>query len=66
MVAGGGPGIEVLDPQRPRATPVPDGPTGPASFGTVSVVGDDLWFVGGYDNRIALTGDDVRVPLAAL
>lgn len=66
VVAGGGPGSEVLDPKRAWATPVPDGPVGPASFGSVSVVGDDLWFVGGYDDRIALTGHDVRVPLAAL
>jgi hypothetical protein len=32
----------------------------------VSVVGSDLWFVGGYDRRVNLTGQDRRVPIAAL
>ena len=40
--------------------------SGVASFGTVSVVGPDLWFLGGYDRRVNLTGLDRRVPIAAL
>ena len=34
-------------------------------YGTLSVVGDELWLVGGYDHRVNLTGRDLRVPLAA-
>ena len=37
-----------------------------ASYGTLSVVADQLWLVGGYDSRVDLTGRDLRVPLAAL
>ena len=41
-------------------------PDGVASYGTLSVVGDQLWLVGGYDSRVDLTDRDLRVPLAAL
>ena len=36
------------------------------SYGTLSVVGIELWFVGGYDDRVDLTGRNLRVPLADL
>ena len=66
MVAGGGPGAELLDPRRASAAPLRQVPGEVASFGTVSVVGSDLWLIGGYDTRIRLTLRDLRVPLAAL
>ena len=40
-------------------------PGGVASYGTLSVVGSEVWFVGGYDDRVNLTGRDLRVPIAA-
>ena len=66
VVAGGGAGAEVLDPARATGTLLAQVPDGMASYGTLSVVGTDLWLVGGYDHRVNLTGRDLRVPLAAL
>jgi hypothetical protein len=66
VVAGGGAGAEVLDPARATGTLLAQVPDGMASYGTLSVVGTDVWFVGGYDHRVDLTGRDLRVPLAAV
>ena len=33
-------------------------PDGIASYGTLSVVGTEVWFVGGNDHRVDLTGRD--------
>ncbi len=66
LVAGGGPGVEVLDPARRTSRPVGGAGGGWASFSTVSVVGDAAWVLGGYDRGIALTGTDRRIPLRAL
>ena len=66
VVAGGGAGAEVLDPARAVGTLLAQVPDGVASSGTLSVVGAELWLVGGYDHRVELTGRDLRVPLAAL
>ena len=66
VVAGGGAGAELLDPARPTGTLVAEVPAGVASYGTLSVVGDELWLVGGYDHRVDLTGRDLRIPLADL
>ena len=66
VVAGGGPGAELLDLASPTGTLVAQVPDGVASYGTLSVVGSEVWFVGGYDDRVDLTGRDLRVPLAAL
>ena len=66
VVAGGGAGAELLDPARPTGTRLAQLPDGVASYGTLSVVGAELWLVGGYDARVNLTGRDLRVPLAAL
>lgn len=65
-VAGGGPGIEVIDVARATSTPVPAADTAPASFSTASVVGPDVRVVGGYDGRIRLTHTDLTIPLASL
>lgn len=66
VVAGGGPGAEVIEPGAEAGTAVAGMGSDVASFGTVSVVGPDLWFVGGYDGRVKLTGRDRRLPIAAL
>jgi hypothetical protein len=66
VVAGGGPGAEILDPAQAAGTRLAQGPDGVASYGTLSVVGIELWFVGGYDDRVDLTGRNLRVPLADL
>ena len=66
VVAGGGVGAELLDPDRAAGSLLAQVPDGVASYGTLSVVGDQLWLVGGYDSRVDLTDRDLRVPLAAL
>jgi hypothetical protein len=66
VVAGGGAGAELLDPARSAAKLIAEVPDEVASYGTLSVVGDQLWLVGGYDSQVDLTGRDLRVPLAAL
>ena len=63
---GGGPGAEVIGPDAEAGAVVAGMGDGVASFCTVSVVGSDVWFVGGYDRRINLTGQDRRLPIAAL
>ena len=66
VVGGGGPGAELLEPGAKVSAVVDAVGIGVASFSTVSVVGSDLWFVGGYDRRVNLTGQDRRVPIAAV
>jgi hypothetical protein len=65
VVAGGGPGVEVLDPRTGRSTQVPGGPSW-ASFSTVGVVGPRLRVIGGYDQQIRLTDTDLSVALSDL
>jgi hypothetical protein len=65
LVAGGGPGLEVIDLGRGRSAAV-QGELGVASFSTVSVVAGSAWVVGGYDRQIALTGLTLEIPLSAL
>ena len=66
VVAGGGTGAELLDPDRATGTLLPQVPDEVASYGTLSVVGAELWLIGGYDHQVNLTGRDLRVPLGAL
>lgn len=66
VVAGGGPGVEVIDVRRGTSTPVAAADIARASFSTVSVVGEAVRVLGGYDGRIRLTGTDLTLPLAAL
>ena len=54
-VWGGGPGVELIDVEAGTTSPLPDSPQGVASFGTVTVVGDRLILIGGYDERIRLS-----------
>ncbi|HEX5017551.1 MAG TPA: kelch repeat-containing protein [Actinomycetes bacterium] len=65
LVAGGGPGAEVLGPRRGTAERVP-GPTGVASFSTVGLLGDAVLVLGGYDEQIRLTGTRHVVPVSDL
>lgn len=66
VVAGGGPGIEIIDPTNQRSTLV-DG-VGPrrASFSTVSIVGKDIRIIGGYGEHITLTHTDITIPVSSL
>ena len=62
VVAGGGPGAEVIAPGTDDGGVVAVAGSGVASFSTVSVVGPDVWFVGGYDRRSTYR-QDRRVPI---
>lgn len=66
LVAGGGPGVEVIDPGRGISRRVPAAGSARASFSTVSVLGDAVRVVGGYDEAIRLTRTDLTIPLAQL
>ena len=65
LVAGGGPGLEVIDPVRGFSSPV-TAEQQVASFSTVSLVADRAWVVGGYDRNIELTGLNLEIPLSSL
>ncbi len=58
VVAGGGPGIEVIDVGAGTSRPYAPGQVPPVrgSFSTVSIVGDRVLVLGGYDEDIRLTG----------
>ena len=66
VVAGGGPGIEIIDVTRGTSTPLPGSGTSRASFSTASVVGSTVRVVGGYDRSIQLTSTDQTIALTAL
>ena len=68
LVAGGGPGIEVIDVAADATRLYPSDPTVPVrgSFSTVSVVRDRVLVLGGYDDAIRLTGRHALIPLARL
>jgi hypothetical protein len=62
-VAGGGPGLEVVDVQRASSEIVEVAGTDWASFSTVGVARGRLVVVGGYDRDIRLTDTDVDLAL---
>jgi len=66
LVAGAGPGLEIIDPVRFTSRPVEG--VGPvyAAFSTASVLGPDLRVLGGYDRNIRLTHTDLTIDLTAL
>ena len=66
VIAGSGPGVEVVDLGAGDSAVVPDLADVTASFSTVSLVGDEVWVLGGYDSRIRLTNTDRRVPVSTL
>ena len=68
LVAGGGRGVEVIDVRADTSAPVQAGSLGQvwASFSTVSVLGDRVLVLGGYDESIGLTGLSELLPLDQL
>ena len=66
VVAGGGPGVELLDLARGRSRPVSGLGSDWGAFSTLGVTAGRLVLVGGYDRDIALTGAARTVPLAGL
>ncbi len=65
VVAGGGPGVEVLD-LAVGSRRVDAAGTGRSSFSTVGLSGSVVLVVGGYDERIRLTRTFAALPLATL
>jgi hypothetical protein len=65
-VAGGGSGVEVIDPSTTRSRFLPEAGRGRASFSTVGLSHGILRVIGGYDEAIRLTGTDLAIPLARL
>ncbi len=65
-VAGGGPGVEVVDVPGATSRFVPAAGRGRASFSTVGISGSRLLVLGGYDESIRLTDTDLAVPLSDL
>jgi hypothetical protein len=63
VVAGGGPGVEVVDPRTGRSRFLPGAGHGRASFSTVGLSDGVLRVIGGYDEAIRLTGTDLAIPL---
>ena len=66
VVAGGGPGVEIIDPRTQSSKMVAGVDANRLSFSTVSVVGMDLRIIGGYDQEIRLTRTDLTIPLSRL
>jgi hypothetical protein len=66
VVAGGGPGVEVIDPRTGRSRFLPAAGRGRASFSTVGLSDGVLRVIGGYDEAIRLTGTDLAIPLGRL
>jgi Galactose oxidase, central domain/Kelch motif len=65
VMAGGGPGVEVLD-LAAGSRQVPAAGTGRASFSTVGVAGSRVVVVGGYDEQIRLTHRFSALALSTL
>ena len=66
VVAGGGPGVEVLDPVRGTSTALRAVPAVRSSYSTVTVQRDRVLVLGGYDERVRLTGTYRPIPLDRL
>jgi hypothetical protein len=66
VVAGGGPGVEVIDPRTGVSRFLTGAGRGRASFSTVGLSHGVLRVIGGYDEAIRLTGTDLAIPLDRL
>jgi hypothetical protein len=66
VVAGGGPGLEVVDVDRARSEVVDGGGVDWASFSTVGVARGRLVVVGGYDRDIRLTDTNIDLAISDL
>jgi hypothetical protein len=62
VVAGGGPGVEVLD-LAAGSRRVDAAGTGRSSFSTVGLSGSEVLVVGGYDEQIRLTRTFLSIPV---
>ncbi len=56
VVGGGGAGVELVDVPAGTTSPLPDAPSGVSSYGTITAADGLLYFIGGYDRDIRLTG----------
>ncbi len=65
LVGGGGDGVEIIDLEAGISTRATTA-SGVSSFGTASVTGEIVLLIGGYDERIGLTGRYLAVPVAEL
>lgn len=65
VVAGGGTGVELIDPVQGTSRSI-HADNVVRSFSTVTVIGDQVRIVGGYDERIRLTLSDLAIPLDQL
>ena len=66
VVAGSGQGVEVIDVASRTSTVAAGLADVSGSFSTASVVGDQVWVLGGYDRQIRMTSTDRRVLIADL
>ena len=66
VVAGGGPGVELLDPERGESVPITSAGSEWASFSTVGVSNGRVVVIGGYDRSIALTDTQLELTVADL
>lgn len=66
VIAGGGPGVELLDLATGSSRPVGELGSDWGSFSTLGVTDGWLMLVGGYDRGIQLTGTARSVPVAGL
>lgn len=66
LVAGGGAGLEIIDPGRGTSRRVPAAEPVYAAFSTATVLGDSVRVIGGYDHTIRLTDTDLTLPLDQL
>lgn len=66
VVAGSGQGVEVIDVAGRASRVVAALADVSGSFSSVSVVGGDVWVLGGYDRQIRMTSTDRRVPIDEL
>lgn len=66
VVAGSGQGVEVIDVPARTSTLAAGLADVSGSFSSVSVVGEEVWVLGGYDRQIRMTSTDRRVKIADL
>lgn len=66
VVAGGGPGVELIDVKQGTSKRIDALGSTRASFSTISIIGSTLRVIGGYDQNINLTHTDETLPIRAL
>jgi hypothetical protein len=66
VVGGGGAGAELVDLRAETTSPFPEAPSGVSSYGTITAADGLLYFIGGYDRDIRLTGTFLVLPQTGL